>query len=375
MDHHAEAMWHLRRNELTMKVEPVSQIAGRDSFAAKLNELLGNGEYNSFRFLLAYVRWSGLHLVDAALQLFAARGSIDGIVSIDFGGTTVEALTYLAELPSSRVRIFESGDPTVGFHPKVFLFDGPERWAAIIGSANGSTGGLYNNVEIGTVLTGSSREKNPFDPVWKQLSDPQPPVNPDNLILVDNSTLDDLAPLLDHYTKQAPDRPRRVGLRRPTPVHRAGTPPSPGRPPAPRTPKGTPPPAVPTVTETTPPMTGAGTLFVELWDETGGGTQVRFPKKVITDYFGASLHSITWLALSVPSGPVSVRIQVFPNNTYRIPLRFTEGVPRKAVLRFKRTGKDRYEVRAVPSTSRRYPTWLKKCTNETRRGSKRWGVE
>lgn len=359
-----------------MRVDAITQIAGRDTVAARLNQLLQDGNYDRFRFLLAYVRWSGLHLIDRHLQRFGARGTIDGIVSIDFGGTTVEALTYLKELPNSRIRIFESGHSAVGFHPKVFLFNGADRWAVVVGSANGSTGGLFNNVEICALLTGSSRERNPYEEVWRQFSEPLLPINPDNLIGVDDSVLRELAPKLDHYTKRAPDKPRTFRFRRPTPVHREGTPPDPTRPPAPKQPRRRRGRAAPPGTTTKrPPTAGPTTLYVELWDETGGGTQVQFPKKAVTDFFGADLTSITWLTLTTPRGVNKVRIQVFPNNTYRIPLPFTEGVPRKAVLRFDRSGQDQYRVRAVPYTHSSYRAWLKKCTEQTRADSKRWGLE
>jgi len=356
-------------------VDVINQVAGRDTVAARLNQLLQDETYNRFRFLLAYVRWSGLHLIDHDLQRFAARGKVSGIVSIDFGGTTVEALTYLKELPNSSIWIFESGDSAVGFHPKLFLFDGENRWAAVVGSANGSTGGLFNNVEICALLTGRSNERNPYEEVWRQFSEPLSPINPDNLITVDDQVLFELAPKLDHYTRRAPDRPRSFRFRRPTRVHREASPPDPTRPPVPKQPtrrgRAT---LTPATTTKKPPAAGPTTLYVELWDETGGGTQVQFPKKAVTDFFGADLTAITWLALTTAQGAAKARIQVFPNNTYRIPLPFTENVPRKAILRFDRTGHDQYRVRAVSQQHPWYRAWFRRCTEQTRPDSKRWGT-
>src|SRR5947209_1583212 len=100
-------------NLVVVRVRALAQVAGKDTTSDQLNAFLREPEHTEFRFLLAYVRWSGLHLIDAELQSFASRGRVDGIVSIDFGGTTVEALTYLSELPNSRVRIFEAGLPDV----------------------------------------------------------------------------------------------------------------------------------------------------------------------------------------------------------------------------------------------------------------------
>jgi hypothetical protein len=358
-----------------MRTAALSQIAGKDTVAETLNGLLADTQYNRLRYLLAYVRWSGLHLIDTELQRFALRGSLDGIVSIDFGGSTVEALTYLSELPHSKLRIFQSGASDIGFHPKVFILDGRKGWATVVGSANGSTGGFFNNIEICAVITGTSRERNPFDEVWRQLATPLAPVSKSNLISVTPDVLQELAPKLDDYTKAAPDRPKNIRFRNPPSVARTARAPHPGRPPAPTKP----PPrarkkAAPTTTTARAPRVGPKTLYVELWDETGGGTQVQFPKTAITDYFGSDLKSITWLRLSTPDGTEKVRIQTFPNNTFRIPLPFTAPVRRRAVLRFERLGQDRYRVQALDHRHRSYHAWLRRCTERTRSDSKGYGI-
>lgn len=81
------------------------------------------------------------------------------LVSIDFGQTSPDALTFLADLPNSRVRIADGLAllkkgliPTRAFHPKTYLFIGKEKAAAadlaiVSGSANLTYGALNTNAE------------------------------------------------------------------------------------------------------------------------------------------------------------------------------------------------------------------------------------
>src|SRR5688572_69416 len=115
-----------------MQVEVRLQLAGADRIEQELNELLGQPGYARLRVLVAFARWSGLHLLDAALRAFVDRGEADIIVGIDLGGTTGEALEYLMRLPNTRVRVFRSGNPFIVFHPKAYVLDGPGGWCAII---------------------------------------------------------------------------------------------------------------------------------------------------------------------------------------------------------------------------------------------------
>lgn len=118
---------------------------------------------------------------------------------------------------------------------------------------------------------------------------------------------------------------------------------------------------------------------MELWDETGGGTQVQIAKRAFTDYFGASAGSTTYITLDTPGGTIpAVRLQWFDNVTFRIGLPFVGSSPqqagRRGVLRFTRTAPDTYRVDLRLAGDRGYDTWLARCDRQTHPNSKRWGI-
>ncbi len=353
-----------------MEVRAQHQFAGVNPFSDLLNERLGAQEYDRLRVLVAFARWSGLHLIDEGLREFTARGSLDAIVGIDLGGTTAEALEYLMNLPNSTVRIVRTGNPRIIFHPKVFIFDGDDSWTAIVGSANATTGGLFTNAEVGVEITGTAQETNPLESVWNGFDQPEPPLEAAHVPRLNDELLDELAEDLDKYQDRPPDRGKTPPAEGVEPVGLVASPPAPGRPPRSDSEE-----EIPGESQEVPPSNVGETLYMEVWGETGGGTQVQFPKYVINNYFGASAGSYTWVTIESPLGQERQRIQVFDNNTFRIPLRLIADVARPAVVRFVRTGPDTYEVSSRHEDQGEYETWLSKCTEQTRPDSKRYGIE
>ena len=217
---------------MVMQVESSLQYAAVNPIRDVLIECLTDPTYNRFRFSVAFARWSGLYLLDDAIQRFSHRQntSIIGYVGTDMGGTTVEALTYLSELSQSAIYTVECNMDRIIFHPKVFEFSGPRKWLTVIGSSNLTMGGLLSNVEASIILRGPGKQI-PSASIFKTLA-PTPPFTADHVRLVDSHLLEEIAPRLDHYTKRAPDAPsgRRAG--RP-PLIAGLVLPNPGRPPSP----------------------------------------------------------------------------------------------------------------------------------------------
>jgi len=358
-----------------LKIKAVSQVGGRNPHAGLVNQLLDDRQFTRFRLLVAFARWSGLHLIDGGLQRFVRRGHIDAIVGIDLGGTTVEALTYLHDLPNSALRVVSLGRSDAIFHPKLYMFDGPSRWAAVVGSANLTTGGLYRNAEASVLLTGTSREPNPFEEFWEQFDLPIEPVKPCHVMKVDTEVLENLAPRLDAFTEPAPDTGR-LPLDIPA-IELAEDPPAPGRPPdvgGTDARRSSDPSGIISTTAVAP--IGPGALFMELWDETGGGSQVQLPKRVFSDFFGGAAGAVTYVTLHTPTGTERVRLQAFANRTWRVNLGFVARYPtpmRRAVLKFVRGSADEYKVTIRLQKADGYDRWLLKCS-EGRPGSKRFGM-
>ena len=354
------------------------QVLGHAAIADEINARLSGGQYRTFRFAVAFARWSGLHLIDEQLRAFAREpgNRIDGFVGVDLGGTTIEALTYLSELPNTRLRVVRSGMSHVVFHPKVYAFEGPEEWAAIVGSSNLTTGGLYSNIESFLVIQG-----NPTDgAVLEALFVPYEtaPFSDANVRDVDASLLREIAADLDHYTTDPPDR-QQPGTSSPPPLDPDFVSPRPpGRPPEqpPEGRKAAPgsPPAAPVVVPV-----ASEQLYMELWDETGGGTQVQIAKRVFLEFFGASDTATTYITLDTPEGRITgLRLQAFDNVTYRIGLPFVGNSPaqsgRRGVLRFTRTAPDHYRVEQRLQGDPEYSAWRSRCDTETVDRHKHWGI-
>ncbi len=372
---------------MVVRVRGVLQVAGRSNLADELRARLNDADFRRFRFSVAFARWSGLHLIDGELQGFAARSgnAVDGLVGIDLGGTTIEALTYLSELPNTRMRVVRSGMPNVVFHPKIYAFDGPDKWSVIVGSSNLSTGGLLANIEGSLIVEGrSGTDPCPGDAFFAPFD--AAPFKPEHVRPIDEALLAELAPVLARYEQRPPDINIHKMTKGVPPLDSAFKPPRPpGRPPTAggaggsstskqtkRRPRGR-------VTTSATVPTGPKELYMELWDETGGGTQVQMAKKVFTEYFGADTHAVTYIELKTPAGRLGpIRLQQFGNSTFRIGLPFvggsTRGAGRRGVLRFRRVGKDRYDVALRLKGVTGYPTWFGYCTEQRGPNSKRFGL-
>lgn len=365
-----------------MKVAFLGQLAGSDTAATTLSTELGSGDFTRLRFMVAFTRWSGLHLLNGPLQAFATTPgtTIEGVCGVDLGGTTAEALTYLLELPGAAIKIFRSGNPRIVFHPKMYLLDGPERWIAIVGSSNLTAGGLHSNAEASLMLEGRvGRDVSPAEGYWADIWGSKPPLNSTHVQLLDATSLAALAPHLDAYTENPPDAgssgasaagitpltlsvPLPAVTRPPVPAQR---PSARRRPISVRTDSGS--------GGITPPS-GDGVLYMELWEETGGGTQVQISKEAFETYFGASATTTTYVELSTPLGRDRVRLQAFSNDTFRIPLTFVRSTSRPAVLRFQRIGLDAYKVEVRAHSRSGYSTWLSRCTTRRNPTSKAYGM-
>jgi hypothetical protein len=344
--------------------------------ADELNIRFRDRRFRSFRCAVAFARWSGLHLIDGPLRAFASRdrNRIDCLIGIDLGGTTIEALTYLSELPNSRVRVVRSGMTYVVFHPKVFAFEGPRNWSAIVGSSNLSTGGLFSNIESYIILDGDMSDRKVLDDLFAPYD--RLPFTDDHARSVDAAFLAELAADLARYTSTPPDRQPGSRASDPAPLDPTFVPPRPpGRPPEAPTGRGGRRPQGHVV----PVPTAPDRLYMELWDETGGGTQVQIAKRVFEEYFGASEGATTYVSLDTPAGPMPAkRLQWFSNATFRIGLPFVGGSPagfgRRGVLRFTRIDQDHYRVDLQLAGEPRYEKWLQLCDDEIGAGRKHWGV-
>ncbi|WP_420452365.1 hypothetical protein [Ilumatobacter sp.] len=366
------------------EIEAVLQHVTINSIRDVLVEGLTDPSYRQFRFSVAFARWSGLFLLDESLQTFAGRRgtSIVGYVGTDLGGTTIEALTYLSELRNGSIYVVQSNMNRVIFHPKVYEFSGPDGWLLAVGSSNLTMGGILGNVEASAIVRGRGAVP-PSAEVFRYF-EPADPFTSDHVRKVTPALLAEIAPALDPYTRRSPDSPR-SGSHQLAPLAPNLSLPNPGRPPSldgnrgrQQARRGKKP-----KSRIVKPSGSASrtleTLFVEMWDETRDGTQVQLPKKVFTQYFGAAADAVTWIRLHAPGGrQYSIRLQGFPNATFRISLPFVgqaqSGDGRRAVLRFDRIEQDEYICAVAEQGDSAYEAWLAACTQQRSSSSKRFGT-
>lgn len=127
-----------------------------------MRQVASTTAFDNSRVSVAFASWKGCqnlhkHLADSARSWISARKR--WLVSIDFGQTSPDALTFLAQLRNSKVRISDGVAllnsalvPKRAFHPKTFVLTGNEKslapeLAIVSGSANLTYGALNTNAE------------------------------------------------------------------------------------------------------------------------------------------------------------------------------------------------------------------------------------
>ena len=110
-----------------------------------------NKAFNHFAGLVAFVSSRGAKtLADFAGAAVPRMSEAELAVGIDLGGTSAEALEELLH-SVIKVTVFYTPSPSI-FHPKVYLFDGPESGRLIVGSSNLTVPGWFTNLEASTIL-------------------------------------------------------------------------------------------------------------------------------------------------------------------------------------------------------------------------------
>lgn len=130
--------------------QPDDELVG-----VRIAGLLRSPDTKRFWVASAWVRQPALRRLESELGAFTARvrrRESRGLFGVDLGGTTREGLETAARLFGS-VRVFHSsGAPLRTFHPKLYLLEQSSTAAVVIGSSNLTTGGLWGNFEVGTLI-------------------------------------------------------------------------------------------------------------------------------------------------------------------------------------------------------------------------------
>jgi len=339
----------------------------------KIAELLRAPGLQKVRLLMAYVNWQGLSAIADPLEEFLRRGGVvESVFGVDNGVTTPEALIYSLylseEFPSYNVAaVVPWAYRDSIFHPKFLQFDFQARRTLLIGSANLTGGGLLRNHEIGVVVDSpkAANHHRSFQSMWiKYLKDSSPITLK---MIRDLSAANQLAK--ERVRAEAPNTGKQlpsIGL----------------------TINGRKKPALFKHILSSGLPTGAKhralakadslsikpkRLYLQILRETGGGHQVQLPVATLAAFFGVARGQSKAVRFRFDAETVAVDLTHFANNTHRVRLRPIQSVPRPAIVEFSRTTtKDSYNCEIV--TGPEYQRTLSRCTEQTRAGSRRWGL-
>ncbi|HEX8151204.1 MAG TPA: phospholipase D family protein [Pyrinomonadaceae bacterium] len=371
-----------------MRITTITQFAGHNSVGEILKELLADNskEFHAVKFLMAFVNLSGLSYIrDSIEDFYDDNGTLEFIIGLDNGVTTYEALKYLnARFPRASLFLFQDQSAEIIFHPKVIILEGRETTVCIVGSANLTLGGLHSNFEGAVMLEADNQDDEEhvrsIATLWDTFRHPKPPLSSAHIQELNGAWLSkNRSKFSTRKDREQENKKRRkskfsgfgaVKFKRP----KLSPPPPPLPVPPPPTPTvAVPPPTSPTAVRT--PASGQK-LYLEILSETREGNQVQLPRAVVTSYFRGSLTRPKHLRLSVDGAPYrEVSIAHFANNTHRISINELTGVPRPAMAVFTRDAGALNSYTCEILTGRGYDAALTRCTEQTRAGSRRWGVE
>lgn len=138
-----------------------------------------DGTVTHVRWAVAYITSKGCkRLMEVILPRIGLarwmRVSKTVITCVDYGLTEPDAVQILCDLPNCTVMLSspETLDsprfiPRFAFHPKLFIFDKPQRGSVVSGSANLTESGMTSNTEIVTL----DEHDHSWELVWERVLD------------------------------------------------------------------------------------------------------------------------------------------------------------------------------------------------------------
>lgn len=357
----------------------LSQSPGTSSHVFReLRSLLQRRRLQRVRFAVAYANWGGIGLISNQLETFLDNGGrLQTIFGVANGVTTPDSLLYNLYLEDlypdqTYAGAVEDKYANATFHPKFYEFKFSDRTIAIVGSANLTGAGMSRNTEIGLQIDVPNDHPlaTRLTDVWSAMQAAAKPVTP--ALIRASKRSGGLADEAEKNETRANKTKK--------PFLTSGV--------APHTktflskvldldkPKKRDSLLAKLDTLTDRPTV----LYLQILTyETGGrsttdsGYQVQFPVAVIGAFFGVGDQERT-VKFKFGNDVIERKLSHFQNHTHRVRLWPVRDVPRPAIVRFERVGTDEYNCTVL--SGRRYTSALaKKCTQQTRKGSRRWGLE
>lgn len=359
-----------------LSAEALSQDPGEGSshLYKQLVRHLSSPEIVECRVAAAYASWGGLSLVSQALEEFLQRGKrLQTVFGIGNSVTTPDALLYALYLRTrypnlQRARTFEWEFGNSEFHPKYYEFRYVDRVVTFVGSSNLTNGGLAFNHELSVAVTAPHSDplSRSCERWWNRLWRKSRDLTPQAIRSMRKENSFGIEP--DPDKSSAGARFIKMRLRRakiplfqhllddePTPKIRHQL-----------------------LAEADSLTEKPAKLYLEiLKHETGGGHQIQLPVASLGAFFGVGKGDTKPTTFRFPQADETTEVNLthFGNNTHRVRLRPLKDIPRPAILVFERVPEpNTFDCRIVPPSQYR-STLQRKCPEQTREDSRRWGLE
>ena len=134
--------------------EPISE----NSVGNHLIKLLAERKFHTFTAISAFISQAGVNGLSTYIEEAREHLEVITIITgVDQKGTSKEALEALIEL-NVNAYVFYQPSITI-FHPKIYLFEGIDESALIVGSSNLTAQGLFSNIEASILVQVDNREE------------------------------------------------------------------------------------------------------------------------------------------------------------------------------------------------------------------------
>ncbi len=147
-------------------IRPIDQPIGVFRLLDWLENNFRSDDYQDFRCLVAFAKIKPFYKLHDSIQLWNSLGKTsEAVIGIDHKGTSLQALQY-ALANFDCVNILHVNFST--FHPKLYIFSGPNKASVYYGSSNFTSGGLETNFEGGIIADFTfPADQHEFDDLFK----------------------------------------------------------------------------------------------------------------------------------------------------------------------------------------------------------------
>ena len=130
-------------------LKPTDQPTNKVRLINELKLQLANADFSDFSIVVAFAKLGPLQRLSKAIdQWILSSKTIRAVIGIDLNGTSKQALEYaLSHFTETHVAHVGTSFSSPTFHPKMYLFSGPSKAIAYIGSNNLTVGGTETNLE------------------------------------------------------------------------------------------------------------------------------------------------------------------------------------------------------------------------------------